>query len=83
MWGPAWCKHRFNYEVGVFGRKVRVPGLLELMDVESSGRAMSGHTSDGPSSKKHQAKSDGHKATPWQRPPPHPPISHTDAAELR
>ncbi len=26
--GTVWCKHRFNYEVGVFGRKVCVPGSV-------------------------------------------------------
>lgn len=28
MWGTVWCKHRFNYEVGVFGKKVCMPGSV-------------------------------------------------------
>lgn len=28
MRGTVWRKHRFNYEVGVFGRKVCVPGSV-------------------------------------------------------
>lgn len=46
-WGTVWCKHRFNYEVGVFGRKVCAcvgvcvcTGLcLKLIDVEISSLA--------------------------------------------
>lgn len=42
VWGTVWCKHRFNYEVGEFGRKVCLPGsvcCLKLIDVETSGLA--------------------------------------------
>lgn len=44
MRGAVWRKHRFNYEVGVFGRKVCVCHALSvrrlrLIDVETAGLA--------------------------------------------